>query len=327
MAGTLVTGDEVRVRLEGSADGRGIQTAQASVGRVYGLWLLKGAGKGAYEAVPREPGNGDLRWAVEKLPEEAPPGAAAESPPRAVTNELVAVLRWVGKAHATDLEAQVFTERASLFGALKDDLRTLSPEERLVASRILADDSAPALRAVGITGLLYANEPEGLKRFAAEWPRLEVTADSLNMVSALGKYVNPRDGAAIRDLGRLASQHSTFYLFDQTVAFVLRNVHTREALPGLAALLDSQMPVARSFAVTGMCLFVRNAATSAPVNPSLTPDYWGVNAAMRPPTPFMSVDTERYCWTKDAPQDPRELDPYLSFWKGWWRDHEAAFLR
>ena len=64
----------------------------------------------------------------------------------------------------------------------------------------------------------------------------------------------------------------------------------RETLPALIALIDDKEERVRPYALSGLCLFVRNAPTVTPQSVPSMP--W---LQSRQPTPFLNPETQRYC--------------------------------
>jgi hypothetical protein len=92
-------------------------------------------------------------------------------------------------------------------------------------------------------------------------------------------------------------------------------IHTKEALPALVALLESTEERVASNALSGLCLFVRNAPTVTPQSiPSMA---W---MKSQQPAPYLTLETQQYCSLGGRVPDPER---YASYWKSWWSAHQA----
>ena len=130
-------------------------------------------------------------------------------------------------------------------------------------------------------------------------------------------YSDDNDGEAERALGALALRDPAEPGLRQNAVYALRAIHTRETLPALIALIDDKEERVRPYALSGLCLFVRNAPTVTPQSvPSMS---W---LQSRPPTPFLNPETQRYCLLGGF-GDHVDLDAYANFWKAWWSEHQT----
>ena len=164
---------------------------------------------------------------------------------------------------------------------------------------------------IGIAGLIAAGEPDGMIRAAAGWTELAAGADVSPILRNLMAYAN-QDPAGVRALADLALREGAVAALRQNAVYALRAIHTREALPALIALLDDHDDRVQPYALSGLCLFVRNAPAVTPQSvPSMS---W---MQSRQPAPFLTPDTQSYCLL-GGKIDPADADRYVSFWKSWW---------
>ncbi|PWT90250.1 MAG: hypothetical protein C5B56_05760 [Proteobacteria bacterium] len=303
LKGNLMAGDEATAHLEGRAAFIApAVTTKPIEQRFHGIWLLKGTAL-PYTVISRDGNSGELGWAVVSLPESAPPGAIGKTPAESVANELAAALRWLAPQSAESL-----LDLAMSFA-------TLEAGQTIPWYREFSGAGAARLRVVGIQGLIAANQPDGPVKAAADWADLAGKADIHPIVNAVMQYSN-EDPAAIGALAALAARPDAEAGLRENVAYALRAIHTRAALPGLAALLDDPSARARSYALSGLCLFVRNAPTVTPQSiPSMS---W---MQVRQPTPFLTPETEPHCLLGGMAPD---ADSHILFWKSWWAQHAAA---
>jgi hypothetical protein len=304
LKGNLIAGDEVASHLEGRAAfiAPAVNTSPIPQ-RSHGIWFLKGTAP-PYTVVSRDGNSGELFWAVVDLPEAATPGAAGKTPADSVASELAAALRWAATGDATQ------------FRGLAENFATLEAPQTLPAYREFSAADSPRLRALGIQGLIVSNEPDGVIQAAAHWDDLASKADLHPLINALMQYANDTDAAAIHALGVLALRRDAEAALRDNVAYALRAIHNRVALPGLVSLLDDPSDRARSYALSGLCLFVRNAPTVTPQSiPSMS---W---MQTREPAPFLTPQTEPHCLLGGMVAG---ADSHIAFWKSWWAEHAAA---
>jgi hypothetical protein len=292
LKGNLIPGAEVAATLEGRNLFVGGVRTSSPTPQVYGIWFLSSS-----SVLPRLESIGDPFMAPVILPEQAPAGGHGNTPEASVAKELISALRWLanGKSQGE-------------FSTLADNFRTLSPATILPLYRQLATEQSLNLRAVGIQGLIAANEPEGPIQLAADWTQLTAAYPQIGM--PLMSYSN-EDPSGVRALGSPALREHAVY--------ALRAIHTKEALSALAALLDSTNVLTQSQALSGFCLFVRNAPTITPQSvPSMA---W---LQTRPPTPLLNPETERYCHLGGKLDNP---SAHVNFWKSWWSTHQSELER
>lgn len=143
-------------------------------------------------------------------------------------------------------------------------------------------EDPPPLRAFGVAGLIAAGEPEGVIRAAAEWSEYR-----------------PRRRPGSRR-ARVAGRRRA------RTATECRRV------------LDDRDDQVRPYALSGLCLFVRNAPTVT--GQSVVLMSW---LQSRQPAPYLTPATQRYCLLGGKSNPPPDLDAYVSFWKSWWSEHRA----
>jgi len=110
-------------------------------------------------------------------------------------------------------------------------------------------------------------------------------------------------------------------LLERSAAQALRSIHTKEAMPYLMELLDSSDPGVPGEAMSGICLFVRNAPVLAQQSTSSLD--W---MQSREPAPFRTEQTDSHCFTSPVPSSWIHAS-HSTFWKRWWREHEAEVMR
>ncbi|MBV9767959.1 MAG: hypothetical protein JOZ32_00165 [Bryobacterales bacterium] len=277
-------------------------THTAITEKLYGIWFLSSAAS-LYKVISRDDNAGELYFAVVLLPEQAPAGTSGDTPAASVANELAAALHWAAETHDARLQTLLM------------NFQSLNSFTTLAISQQFATEKSPTLRVIGIEGLIAANDPEGVKRAAAEWTELSAAADVNPIISSLMTYSNGDDGDAVRALGTLALRDPAQPGLRENAVYALRAIHTKDALPALIALLDHKEDRVRPYALSGLCLFVRNAPA---VTPQSVPSMPWLQIGSR--TPLLNRETQRYCLL--APDPAADLDAYANFWKSWWIEHE-----
>ncbi|HTB10816.1 MAG TPA: hypothetical protein VK752_04560 [Bryobacteraceae bacterium] len=154
-----------------------------------------------------------------------------------------------------------------------------------------------------------------MKLVAEDWTHL--SAASSLVAQSLMSYSN-EDPSGARSLGLLAFQEFAEPAVRENAAYALRAIHTKETLPALAALLDSNDTEIQSRALSGFCLFVRNAP---PVTAQSVPSMSWLQT--RQPVPYLDAETQRYCPLGGTVYQSGDASAYVNFWKSWWTTHQS----
>ena len=93
-------------------------------------------------------------------------------------------------------------------------------------------------------------------------------------------------------------------------------------MPAFASLLEVNDERVRINALSGFCLFVRNA-------PMITPQAVVSMAWMqsRNPAPLLNPETQSHCFLGGTPGNTGDLEPYIVFWRAWWHEHQSEIAR
>ncbi len=305
LKGDAIPGADLAAHLEGRSYFAAPNPGQSSVTeKLYGIWFLSSATR-ISTVISRDGSSGELYFAPVILPEGAPAGNLGATPAASVADELASAFRWTAETHGTQLHSLI------------EDSRSLESSITLPIYKQFAADKSATLRVVGIDGLIAANDPEGVKRAAADWSALSAAADVNPIINSLMAYSNSSDAEAVRALGALAMRDHPEPGLRENAAYALHAIHTKEALPALVALLDDTSDRVRPQALSGLCLFVRNA--SALTSDSVPSMSW---MQIHPPTPFLNPETEHWCLLGGTTGPAGDLDAYASFWKSWWNEHQ-----
>lgn len=176
----------------------------------------------------------------------------------------------------------------------------------------LRAQSDPEVKLIALAGLLGSSEPSSALSEIADnidlLPKLDVAA-GLITVSIRG--IDSPDATVVSSLGRLTSVPSLPYL-ESSVGEALATIHTREALPFLARLLDSKAPRAREQAIRGFSRYVDN----LPI-PQANDQITGKSHIPRGPAPYRTAETDRFSLSRRLLLGESDTD-YIQFWKLWW---------
>ena len=339
--GEVTAGSQIAIKTQGSGSyiiGPASKMAHSwTVEPFTALWFLRRQGE-RYAVVPVAPGSGEPARASLRLLEGASPAPESNELHRAVALEIIATLRLMATTHKNEIKPRYNVQtingqvdRSYAFGnyawqalQLSEALATLGDRPTLLAVyRELAADQAGYLRAIGIAGLIAANDPAGPKQAAAELRSLFREADLSPIAISLMGYRNPEDREAILALGRIATEFADLDMpwLQKGAARALNSLHTKDTLPTLITLLDSDDAEVGGLALNGICLFVRN-------RPVLTPESipTGSSRQSGEPAPFRTKETDAYCWMNPLPASWAPA-ACKAFWKTWWHDHGEEVMR
>jgi hypothetical protein len=267
-----------------------------AIGPERGIFFLSDAGAGPMRLVPAI--SGDLLDEMEMfvlLPVSSTPAAqpAANASPR--ERVLLEMLGAVGAP---------LPKRPGGFVDVVAEYRVSpTPAVRSVFRRWLTSDS-PRLAAIGVQALLAEGDTTALSRVAAD-PGLRSTAVKAHAFDGLKFYFKNSDPAAVNALGRLAGDNSNGMELRIAAASALARVHTRQALPFLAQLLDTPDPTLRTFAVGGLSMFANHV-----------------------PIGSHEPAAGEWPWRTDETVAHSAMDgSNVGFWRSWWAANQAALLQ
>ncbi len=180
------------------------------------------------------------------------------------------------------------------------------------AFRELSASADPEVRVAGLAGMLGCDDEDvtwALSQIANDMERiLKTDARSLLIPSICS--IRNRDPRAVASLGKLTSSGEV--TLKRCAASALDIIHTPDTLPWLAGLLDDGDARTREYAIQGLSRFVDNLPIQNSSN-IMT----GLAYLPQGPTPFRTVETDRYSLSKGW-LDGADEKPYLSFWRAWW---------
>jgi len=318
LKGEVTPGSEIGAHLEGRGFFMTPGASQSAITeQLYGIWFLNQEA-GSYSVVSRDGSYGELYAALAALPAGATPGKPGSTPAASVRNELVAALRSVAASLTGTPDERRLNPVTAQFRSLSEDLATLDPSSTLPVWREFAADSSVPLRALGLRNLIAANDPDGLTQAAAGWDTLAAGADISPIIGSLMSFSNGSDAPAVRALGKLATRERPEPMLRENASYALRAIHTREAMPALFALLSTTEERVRINALSGICLFIRNAPTVTPQ--AVVSMSW---MQSRQPAPLLNDETQSNCLLGGTPGNTADLQRYVDFWNAWWLRHRT----
>jgi hypothetical protein len=233
------------------------------------------------------------------------PGA---SPVDAVASEMGAVVESAG--------CRAGSLRYLHNGAL-DQLN--SPVIQVLYQR-LAGSTATCLQALGLAGQIRAGNAAALRTAAQAASSFEASAfENGVLLGSVKDWFRAADPASVGILGQIVVDSENGNLpFRRAAAFALAAIHTKEALPYLARLMEDADPELRADSVRGLGSFANGlpVQTMAGV-PSLA------HLQPQPNSPYRTADTEMHSPLNIEYLEKNE-STYLSFWKAWWQTNHAA---
>jgi hypothetical protein len=115
----------------------------------------------------------------------------------------------------------------------------------------------PMIRAFGLAGLIAAGDADAVVRFIAELPTMMATESGEFAGSALSGFRGDNP-AAIRAIGSVVTSTVATEGVRNSAVSALAEIHSKECLPFLYAMLSDADPLTRSHAVKGFSGFVLN---------------------------------------------------------------------
>jgi len=269
-----------------------------------GLWFVKRSSSG-WELLPAISGE---PFSETYIPE--PPGAIssayAYTPATALSDKVASEI-----AAALEAADGGGGKLAGLYYLL-DELH--SPVIQLLYRR-MSTSASPHQKILGLSGLIRGGSAVALSAVLEIASSLDAyPLESGVLFNAIRNEFRSTDPASVETLGKIASTTGRSQLLREAAARALVAIHTQQALPYLAALLDD--PDLRGEGVGGLASF----ANGLPVQTAA--DVPSLRYLQRPPSaPYMNKATiENFALGSGAAAN----DTRVSFWKAWWQQNRAA---
>lgn len=274
--------------------------ARKSLAGLQAIWFLVDAGKGPYRVLPAMYGAVPLEATL--LP---------------VLNEMPS--SWAPPASATPLE-KLLRELAAVVEAKGDGLAGLTSEYlcQIPAApasslsnlyRRMLSSSATAVSSAGLAGLIRSGEVEGLSVLKSKLSQHAEIQAATPLAQAVCEYYDG-NGEGLAILAEFAGKWQPILRLRECAAFALRNIHSRESIPFLVALLDSDHDGIRYEAVAGLASYANSGYI--PHEKPLTVD--GVLQPRRR-SALHTAETEAHYPTLDTFR--KDQVRFVTFWKQW----------
>jgi len=268
--------------------------------RVTGIWFLNVRPGGGWLLLPVMTGDLTLRE-VCRLPAlpVAPPAPFDYSPDADVLGKIVGE---VG-AFLEASEGRTQLPLQMLWAAIHKTGSNRLPETyaRFAKSPVVK------LRGFGLAGLIAGGDVSAVQQYASE----VVAFPHLDVFDAI--LISPKpDPAAVAAYGSIVASSAPWAL-KSDAAYALRVVHTREALPFLAALLDAEDSHLRYQGMAGLAEFANGLSRERRVETAMSTGL--------PSGPYTTAETQRNF--VDVPGFRKNEQQYIQFWKHWWAEFQA----
>ena len=266
------------------------------VNRVHGLWFLRKAGLQQWDSLPVDGPDGIMSSLY---------FAAAQSVP--LTYQATST---------TDVSDAVAVELAAGIQLAQGDPETFvgattSMNSSTITNLLSMFLSSPVLKfqIAGISGLLQRGGSEILAQLSRLWPIIEKDSSRSRVLASLRDSFRDQRADSVTQLTLLAASPSVE--LRSSAINALAAIHTKEAMPFLAGLLNSSSPDEQMKGVFGLSAFANGC-------PMQTPE----NVASMEYLQFSKVAPMRTKETVNAfafRRGPTEQEAKLvSFWSNWW---------
>lgn len=268
----------------------------------YGMWFLRQNGS-QWLLLPAQ--NGLFDTAYYPLSKTASPATiTTNARPSTLNDQITAELAAALPTYSTN---------ALQFHVLAGNL--LSAPDNPVTQEIFQSfrsNPDPEIKFIGLArSVRNKNDTSALAEIANNIDAAQRLKATFFVVPGLAGRLD-MDPVAIGYLGKVASSSNPG--LQRAAANALMYIHTRDTLPFLAKLLESNDATTREFAMRGLSRFVGNLPVTTQEN-TLS----GRASLQQGPAPYRTPDTDRYSLaTRSLDQTPDGEAAFLQFWKSWW---------
>jgi hypothetical protein len=275
-----------------------------------GVWFLK-TSAGGWTLLPVMNGAVD---SLEYTFVPGPPGpirsAYAYSPAASLNDRVASELSNAIESGSGGLESLVLH-----YGSLED---LNSPVIQTLYSRLSESTSIPQ-RILGVSGLIRGGNVPALftafQQLAGESHRPEYGV-LLGSIRGTFRGVAPSSVAALGQIATASANPNL--LFRQAAAHALASIHTREALPYLAMLLDDADQTLRAEGVGGLAAFANGLPVQTPKNVANL-GYMQFPAE----APYQTPETRAH-FGMGVETIAKNEASYLAFWKSWYAANRSS---
>lgn len=199
-------------------------------------------------------------------------------------------------------------------GVLLEALGTLDSAAIETVLANLRTSQNPALRAVGLAGSVLRAQPGALTNIVQMWPNIGADPHSALVVTMLRDAWRASDATSVEELSAISGNPALPDEIRSASLRALSSIHTPEALPALAALLNSPSPSEQTLGIFGLASF----ANGCPIQ---TRDNTASLAYLfcNPSGPYGNQETLQNFALAGA--STTQLSKAISFWQQWWNSH------
>ncbi|MGA8581789.1 MAG: HEAT repeat domain-containing protein, partial [Bryobacteraceae bacterium] len=271
---------------------------------LHGIWFLKHTTTSTWDLIPSSGIGGDASSLFWPTP-AALPAAYAPAPGASLLDTLMLQA-------AAGLEA---------VGVMPQDLRGIietyppvppSPAVQAILARWVTLPT-PGFREVGVACMLDTGAPGAVAQLVQLGPSIgEPWASTIT--TALEQSYRDSTPSSVTQLAQYASAGTTTAAMRKAAIRALAAIHTKEALPFLATLLNSSDPFEQGQGVYGLGAFANGCTPQTPGN-VVSMAY----LSLKNPSKFKTTDTiaNFALGGNPAAGDP-VLAQRLTFWQNWW---------
>jgi hypothetical protein len=175
-------------------------------------------------------------------------------------------------------------------------------------ARALVLSSKQEERITGLHALLVLGDGPALASVETGQDQLLTSGPGIALLETIRQYYRNSDSTSVAALGRMSQAASNPGL-KSAVSAALAWMHTRETLPYLAQLLDSQDAAILQYAVGGLAMFANNVPL-------------GKYEPAPGPAPYRTVETIAHSAMSAKLISTKQLY-YVGFWKQCWSEHQT----
>jgi hypothetical protein len=274
-------------------------TDPASATNANGLWFLKRS-SGGWSVLPLQSGFATFRNTFVAMPTGALPDAYAYDSSASLSDKV-----------ASEISAAI--EGGAQHELWTGSLDQLNSPVIQILYRRMSALSSPPKKIFGLAGLIRSGDADALTSAIESLPALSGNTTERGMLlQSIRNEFRASDAKSVATLGQAAVNSTLPSDLREVAAFALRGIHTKDALPYLASLLNDPDPQLQAEAVGGLASF----ANGLPIQTS-----GGV-----PSLSFLQMPAHAPYKTEETvahfAMGPAAI-AQLSFWKSWWTQNRT----
>ncbi len=278
---------------------------------VSGMWFLKSKEQSSWEILPVA--TGDVIFNLTYIPISIGPMVPDFSYESTAPTIEKIIYELGAEIERSEGESRV------LIDLFSDE--SITPADPTIMPRLrarFAKSPSSRVKVLGLLGLIKQGNGEALAQLVNDRNMLDTAAREPALSNAICncRGENP---LLIETLGKLIAPENSMYL-RRCAAYALRSIHTRDTLPYLAQLLDSDSGDLRYDGVIGLASFANNLPMQTRQNV--------VNMGWLRAESKGAYTTEETL--QNLPSKPlfdKEEAKYVGFWKHWWATNRTTLIQ